>query len=292
MSYFPPEQARIKTDLDWLANSSELIATKAVSLEMQCEVSDGRDFLHNKTNKDITNDLPATSRLGTYFEQLCCLGLRGNSELNIIASNQQVIQDKQTVGEFDLLVGINNRNLHFEIAVKFYLQVGVGDKLSDWVGPNLKDRFDVKYQHLTNHQLKLSINARVQNWLHENNLEIDGKGLITRGRLYYPFKKFIERDFIYPDQVASNHLKGFWLAAGQYQALPELQGLESYILPRSHWLSDIRTEEVKDLEPLVIQSIQSVTAIVVLKNSQEMMRGFIVPDEWLQEAKLRVLDNT
>jgi hypothetical protein len=39
--------------------------------------------------------------------------------------------------------------LHWELAVKCYLHAGRGPRnLADYVGPNLKDRFDLKLAHV------------------------------------------------------------------------------------------------------------------------------------------------
>ena len=89
-------------------------------------------------------------RLGKYFETLWLYWLMRNERYQIIANNLQVIIDGRTLGEIDFIVfdKTTKQTMHWEMAIKFYLGMGDTREMCNWHGPNLRDRLDIKVQHL------------------------------------------------------------------------------------------------------------------------------------------------
>lgn len=278
---------RFLHDQEWLLDSPELLLVSnddsAQSLLEAAEPNDNFNFV-------------ATHRIGVYFEQLFCHLIENISALELLKKNAQVIIDKKTYGEFDAIVYQKDCQLttHCELAVKFYLQIGGGDKLSDWVGPNLKDRFDDKYSRLINKQLRFSENPMAKQWLKKQNITIDNVKVLTKGRLFYPWDHFTRNDFIYPKQVSSNHAKGFWISYSELTELLDDEQYQWFQLPRFYWFAEVAEIEKKVATELLSVETEfegfSLQKIVALKDGSEVMRGFVVNDEWLHKAQQRVLD--
>jgi len=284
--------SRHLNDLKWFVDSPELLALsrRLSTQEMVARMSVKGSF-----------EFKETHRLGVYFEQLWQHLTSHCDSINVVTHNLQVIIDKHTYGEFDSILFDKELglNIHCELAVKFYLQVGSGDKMSDWVGPNLRDRFDNKNQRLFDHQLTLSENPVIRQWLKQQNIQVDDKKVLTRGRLFYPFDHFMNDEFSHPKEVNPQHLKGFWTTWEEFAHLQLSTGIQWYLLPKMYWLSEVKGEGIAQLEPLDTKaflilghtekySFQRIQQVVGVRGEEEVMRGFVVTDDWLRKAKERV----
>ncbi len=99
------------------------------------------------------------TRLGRYAETLLAFFAAQAPCWRLVAANLPVRVSGRTLGECDfLLVSPQGERLHWELAVKCYLCAATAGAaaLSDYVGPNLADRFDLKYRRLVDHQLPLT----------------------------------------------------------------------------------------------------------------------------------------
>ena len=102
-----------------------------------------------------TND----KRLGAFFECLVVTAIDLHPQLELIHWRLP-LEDTTTGqrgGELDVLLFNSESQLveHGELACKFYLQQGLGDKTEDWVGAHKNDLFDLKLDHLFKKQLPL-----------------------------------------------------------------------------------------------------------------------------------------
>ncbi len=100
-------------------------------------------------------------RLGLYFEALLqfCLTQgweHGITPFRLLEHNTQINVEGITSGEIDLLVRHNDgRVIHVEAAVKYYLAKENAAAWDNWIGPNARDRLDLKLSRLLEHQLPL-----------------------------------------------------------------------------------------------------------------------------------------
>lgn len=160
-------------------------------------------------------------RLGKYFETLWFFWLSHQQRYQIVENNVQIIIDGKTFGEIDFIVFDKNtkKTIHWEVAVKFYLGVGDTREMSNWYGPNLADRLDIKVEHLMHRQSIISSNKQVRHWLKQQGLHIDQCAVILKGRLYYPWhlnQRDVLLDVIAPPQCAPDHLFSWWFKQSQF----------------------------------------------------------------------------
>jgi len=186
-------------------------------------------------------------RLGKYFETLWLFWLRHNQRYQLIENNLQVIIDGETLGEIDFIVfdKVLKKVMHWELAVKFYLGVGDTSEMSHWHGPNLRDRLDIKVEHLLHRQSVITRDLRVAQWLKQRGIQIDKCAVILKGRLYYPWPQNVSQGFISPEQSGADHLRGYWLNTLQFeQAFDDSQGFLPLI--NSGWMERNPTLCVKN----------------------------------------------
>ncbi len=216
-------------------------------------------------------------RLGKYFETLWFYWLSHHPRYEVLAHNLQIIIDGETLGEIDFILfdKKNKKILHWEMAVKFYLGIDDTRQMSNWHGPNLRDRLDIKFNHLLNKQSVISEDRRVAAWLQEQGLSIDQCVVILKGRLYYHWSQFVDKGFankelgsksleseklnmekleeidkvsgedaekiIPPEQAPAEHLRSKWFRKSEFGAL---FGSQQRFLPliNSGWLEAVPTD--------------------------------------------------
>jgi hypothetical protein len=164
-------------------------------------------------------------RLGKYFETLWFYWLSHHRRYQLVENNIQVIIDGETLGEIDFIVfdRVAKQMIHWELAVKFYLGIGDTRKMSNWHGPHLHDRLDIKVQHLIDRQSLITAEPRVSQWLKQNDLAVDQCAVILKGRLYYPWLKLSPTGQentltgVIPPQISTpDHLKSRWLRLSEF----------------------------------------------------------------------------
>lgn len=186
-------------------------------------------------------------RLGIQFEHYLACAIELCSGVNHWHRNVQIANQKgryqQTLGELDFLLQLGDTKstqwCHMESAVKFYLaDCATPEALAQmhhWVGPNRKDRLDLKVNRLLTHQLRLTDTDACRSQLNLDATTID-KRLLVKGRLYLP------RDWQhYGEDTLRKHLPkevnpevelGWWCTLSALQ-----QALQNHRLQHSgHWL--------------------------------------------------------
>ena len=134
--------------LDWQAQQYQHFLPHLQSLE--------------KNQQDLKHLFFANKRfkLGLYFENLMHYWFSNSAYHELVAHRLTLLENNRTIGEIDFLVWDHecDQLQHWEVAVKFYLGFEYTNQ-KYWLGPNLKDRFDLKLQHTLQHQLKMSEHA-------------------------------------------------------------------------------------------------------------------------------------
>lgn len=299
-------------DLAWLLFSVPLLRAQppagelASAFETAGERAATVDWLMDldRDSSALRQVLAATRmvRLGRYAECLLGYFLQHGPACRLVAANVALRLAGRTIGECDFLVETaSGRRLHWELAVKCYLHAG-GDRaeLSDYVGPNLQDRFDLKLAHLLGHQLPLSARAEFEALGHVGPWRPQ---MFVKGWLFYRWGDAPP----VAGGVDPAHHRGFWLTRSDWPALRETRpGVHWIELPRLAWLAPrpaIANEEVQRLglssgDTLTERLAQQAGPLMVAAFEQEPSalgrwreteRGFVVPDEWPAQARAYAL---
>jgi len=256
------------------------------------------------------------TRLGRYAEELLGWFLREGPHTRLVAANVALRLAGRTIGECDFLVETSRgRRLHWELAVKCYLCVERGDgSLSDFVGPNLRDRFDRKRAHLLDHQLRVSARAEFAALCHPGPWIAQ---MLIKGWLFYRAGAGVARTtHAGPAALASAHPRGWWVTHADWPAFADAQQAAGWsVLPRLAWLAPRRLDReaaadrtspaadygngnrsgITIAPPAPPQTLTDsfepqpeplMVAAFSLHDDgyRELSRGFIVPDDWPARA--------
>lgn len=131
----------------------------------------------------------ATLRLGRYFEALYRVWCERVLGWRILANNLPIRDGSRTLGELDILV--ENRQLnrieHHEVAVKFYLGASTPEGLR-WIGPNRRDRLDLKIRRMREHQMTLAETPEAVRAFAKHKLPAPAVSrLVMLGQLFVPY---------------------------------------------------------------------------------------------------------
>ncbi|GAA5316633.1 MAG: hypothetical protein AseanaTS_18370 [Candidatus Pelagadaptatus aseana] len=170
--------------------------------------------------------------------------------------NQQINDNGTTLGEIDALnFDANTDELHhYELAIKFYLGYNAPDSSTLWLGPNCRDRLDLKLSQMCHKQLTL---------LERHPQAIPGqwpatdivKHLLVKGWLFYPFKQPLAP----PDYATDCHNRGSWLHQNQLRELTDDTATtpQWVILRRSEWLDwFLQATDLLHQEQRVLDSVE------------------------------------
>jgi len=222
-------------------------------------------------------------KLGHYFENLIAYWFLISPDFEILHRNLVINDEKRTIGELDLLIKehVSGKIIHVEVAVKFFLRIDRSDK-SHYLGPNLNDNLEKKFDKLINKQIELSSHHLTKIKLDELGLNIDERWVILKGRLF-----------------SKNHLllkTNSWLSLSEFLQYEDSNGSDWIILSKTHWLSEIENIEYNFLpgdvfnKPSIDQFLlnnleDKPLCLVKINNDRESLRLFVTPNDWLQRAE-------
>jgi len=297
-------------DLAWLLFSPDLLrpqpdAPLADLWESPDEADAAADWL-SRLDRDAAAlhralGTSRLTRLGRYAEELLGWFLLQAPYGRLVAANVALRRAGRTLGECDFLVETTRgRRLHWELAVKCYLHVSEGrGLLSDFVGPNLRDRFDRKLSHLLDHQLRLSareefaILGHPGPWLAQ---------MFVKGWLFYRAGSGsdVERSRE-PAELAPAHPRGWWVTHEDWPAFAQAQQAIGWsVLPRLDWLAPRRLPALSQSTGILPPTAPHTLFEQIARRREPVMvaafsadgggyversRGFIVPDDWPSRAR-------
>jgi hypothetical protein len=227
--------------------------------------------------------------LGVYFQRLWTFFLTHQTTYRMVLSGQPVYEGKKTIGEFDFVVWdpIAQVHEHWEIACKFYLSVGGTHELTHCYGPNPEDRLDRKFRHLVEHQSRLSETLSGKRLLDERGITIARTRILLKGRLFYH-----GAEPQYPKLSHPDHQKAWWMTAGQAKQLFAQQNYQWLILKKHQWLAPLLAPpDLLDWESFsedlgCENENGKPIAVAMFEGGTELSRGFIVPQDWLDQLGL------
>ncbi len=262
---------------------------------------------------ELQRDLAATriTRLGRYAERLLGWFLQHGPAARLVAAGVPLRRAGVTLGECDFLVQTQQgARLHWELAVKCYLHAGESRaqsttqsttqstaRLADYVGPNLKDRFDLKLAHVLNHQLPLSAREEFASVGHPGPWTPQ---MFIKGWLFYRAGE-TPAD---PAELDPSHGRGWWVTRGEWTDFAAAHAQTWRVLPRLEWLAPRWHESGVSGEAEGVGSVfvdagtlaaqtshqhgPTMVAAFVADNAGNLIersRGFIVPNEWPELAQ-------
>ena len=225
-------------------------------------------------------------RLGSYFESLWIYWLKTNQRFRLLQANLPVRVAGRTLGEFDLLVEDrqSGRQLHWELALKFYLGTADTQQMENWWGPMKHDRLDLKLGHMQTHQCRLSRLPAAKQKLEEFDIVVDETWSIVKGRLFYPGGGAAHPA---PENAAGSHLTGWWQTTAEFNdACPANAGVRYSLLDKCQWLSPVLPQQLEFPGGVLYAGrhrqipADRPVMLAACTDSVELSRGFVVPDAW------------
>lgn len=226
--------------------------------------------LERRSPEVFAIDRDGFRQLGIYFEALIAfLFSRGWQDgvvpYRLLGRNIQVCEGNVTVGELDMLLeDTRGVCVHLECAVKYYLahRPEIGN-WRNWIGPNGRDRLDIKLQRLLNHQLVLTKHPAAHPLLASRGL--DAKNISCKYFLRGMFFPHPDSSHCLPAQAHPAVLTGRWLHQEPFVARYGENPLDWAGLSKINWLgaAKIRRDQtgstVNRLPKMLVRNIDGDT---------------------------------
>ncbi len=287
-----PDAHRVVRDLAWCCFSPELAEphTHMTGPErLEPSLTTARQRWLDKLAKDPGGLLAYVAsrheqRLGHYFESLWRFFLLWDEEYELLAHNLPVRDAGRTIGEFDILCFSHRlkRHIHLELAVKFYL--GYENR---WLGPNVRDRLDLKLAHLTQHQLRLGEQPAAAPALDSLGIDRLQTRLVMKGRLFRPLPDLAAS---MKDAPADGAAGFYWLPVGALASTTPAPHDRFAILGRRLWFAPVSPADNLDrldsaalraeLEARLEPGARPIQVAVLDPGGVETSRVFVTPDDW------------
>lgn len=327
MKHKPPiSPQQLAEEILWAGSSAHMLIhpdyqpVHSQALEAACRnaLADDARNLHHELGALAESMVMRSHFLGVRFEQAYLAACRFFGPYDVHEANLQVIDEGQTLGEFDLLLESANGAVHQELAVKFYLGLPSAAGHYIWFGPGQRDRLDLKLEALLQRQLRLSDDAVAKNLMASLGFAVKQVELVIKGYLFYPFDSTatlpeVTQDNLTPSMemvkslLTPDHCRGYWI---QKTHLEQLSGFGDHwvILPKAVWLQPAHSaQEALDFHSLVsrieayfaAEALEQLSETPRLSAARPLMvaslglvngrlventRFFITPDDWADRA--------
>lgn len=235
-------------------------------------------------------------RLGIYFEDLWGFVFEHHPHYQLLARNLPLREQGRTLGELDFLVRYLPESCveHWELAVKFYLQVDG----RHWVGPGLRDRLDVKLARMRNHQLPVALGPTASAELARHAWQVSRQWALVPGRLFRPLYEPPPVSAEINPQVSNcwwatpSTLRREFAVEARKAGMGETDNWRWVRLPKQAWLADGGYAVAEDvgiytlIEQFSQQAAPRPWCIAARYHGKEQSRGFIVPEDWPHRATI------
>ncbi|HSG03532.1 MAG TPA: DUF1853 family protein [Marinobacterium sp.] len=273
-------QYRLTRQLQWLSYAPNLVSTPDLELPQG---------LLGQTCFELQEHRLGARRLGLQFEQILKIYLRYQSQVTDIESNIPVRKDKITLGEADLLLRFKEQWWHIEVALKFYLRQPGVEGLAGYYGPNRRDRFDIKWQHMVNHQTQVLQQESAEPILAARNINTVRRAVLVKGWLFqHPDDHRAER----PAPINPHHQRGWWVHNTELPLWLSCQPSNAtyLVVEKPYWLYPLGSIAKpalngRQLLNLLRDRTFPAQVWVVLgtgRSRQLLSRGYVVSDGWEQ----------
>lgn len=200
-------------------NSEGFFKTKLISKESLISKVSNFEFSNDaeRSFSDTELRIPKRLMLGKRAERYFSEWVKQSEEYDLIAENIQIIDQKQTLGEFDFIVRRKSdaQLIHVELVYKFYVfdTKPAGSEFVQWIGPNRKDRLDFKLNKLADHQFPLLFVKPAKEKL--KSLKIDTANIqqqvLFLANLFVPIDHHVN-----VDEVNVDAIEGTWMSLSDW----------------------------------------------------------------------------
>jgi hypothetical protein len=173
-------------------------------------------------------------RLGHHAEALMEFWLRRAPGVRFLGARIPVAEGTRTLGDLDLLFHDERRGrrVHWEMAVKFYLQATPSPAWDAWIGPDPRDHLAQKLARVIDHQLPLGRHPLAT---HGASAPVVSEAFL-KGWLFYPPGRAAPP----PAGAAPLHGQGWWLRHGSADIPTSARASRFLVLPRLAWMPPAR----------------------------------------------------
>ncbi len=230
----------------------------------------------------ICSDLNFDQKLGHLYESGLEALLQTSKRWELVTSHLQVSDAAgRTLGELDFVVQdtLNQKWIHLELAVKFYLAFEDPERGWCYPGPDPRDNWQAKLNHMRFHQLIMGTRSGTRDLL-KKRFEIDQieTQQLIYGRLFYPMN---QPNGPLPEAIKSNVRRSRWLYVKEWSHFfPQIETVLE--IEKALWPVSI-TQGLKNRLPKikVDQLLRNATErcqLCVVEGSMEPI--FVVPNTW------------
>jgi len=195
--------------------------------------------LEPTTVKTYSTNITHQLRLGKLVERFVSETLKQQTNINILAENVQIQDNKTTIGEIDCIITQNNIPIHLEIIYKFYLYLDTnnGDEIDKWIGPNKNDNLRKKLTKLKDKQLPLIYNKHSDKLIKKLglNTHLIKQHVYFKAQLFTPYQE--EKNITF-NNINKACLSGFYVAINKIETL---KLCKFYIPSKLNWLKAVST---------------------------------------------------
>jgi len=273
---------KLSQDVKWVFESASLIDEGFTELNgFKIQFPEDLKILQDAEAYLNKNPLQKnqTTRLGLYFEYVFKFGIENYSNHKVTLHNYR-LKEHHNLGEIDFITEDEiGKYFHWEIALKFYLQHKNGKVLENWIGPNAKDNFNLKWQKLIHKQIPFSQMPEVKKDLALNDISIEKALLFVKGMLFYHPKN---SDGLQPEIVNPFHKKGWWIYPNEFSQYFSYK-TSWLILEKFNWIGtpDLTPEiSGRNLHEMIAKSFKKPLMVALIDENENLSHGFIVPPSW------------
>lgn len=158
-------------------------------------------------------DHPRNFVLGKKMESFFEIAIKYSKRYELVRSNIQIIENKQTLGELDFLLFDKERlkPIHIELVYKLYVyDPAFPSEIQKWIGPNRRDSFAEKLEKLSSRQFPLLYKPETISYLNKLGINPEDveQQLCFKAQLFTPAKRNIEKqEVINPACIKGNWYK-------------------------------------------------------------------------------------
>lgn len=239
-----PYRHPLVRDLAWLITSPPLMAPGTPGLPLPSDeqrersIADAHPWLMDidRQPEELEQwlDRHRSPRLGHHAEALMEYWLRRAPGVRFIGARIAVADGTRTLGDLDLLFDDERRHrrVHWEMAVKFYLQSTASPDWNVWIGPDPRDCLAQKLARVIDHQLPLGRHPLAT---HGASAPVVSEAFL-KGWLFYP----PGRSGPLPTGSEPAHGRGWWLRHGDGDIPVAARASRFLLLPRLSWMPPAR----------------------------------------------------